>query len=71
MRLQEKVLTILSDGWNTLDAEDQKKIWEIVWGMEGLGSNIDDETFKEHCLSPHWSVDSQINFINTKFERLQ
>ena len=63
-------MAILADGWHSLDAEDQKKLSEIVWGMEGHGSHIKDHVFIENCLSPHWATDKQVHWINTKWGRL-
>jgi len=68
MTLYEKVLVLMRpENYQRLDAEDKKKMDEIADGCAGYGEDITDYEFKNNCLSPHWSVDSQVNFINKKY----
>ena len=72
MTLYRKLLTLTEpDNLLKFDFDDRRKLSDMMFGCEGYGQDISDEFFKDNCLSPHWSVDKQVHFISTKFERIK
>jgi hypothetical protein len=72
MSLYKKVQFLMEDPqFYKMNRDDQGKVREMIYGFGGHTEEHlkDDNYLIDNCLSPHWSVEKQLHFINTKYER--